>query len=137
MSLEGGVVSLAREAWAGFRACHLAHTWGSCFLAQNGDGVIHSLRVIINYLREKAPAMGLEPFPSYFFSFSFNECNMLSRDLWEGSCFLFRARRLPFPDSSPCFLAPKHAPCLLKLSWAPPLPRRVAPTFVFARPSQQ
>lgn len=137
MSPEGGAVSLARQAWAGFRALHLAHTWGSCFWAPTRDGVIRSLRVIVNYLRGKVPAVGFEPFPSYFFSFSFNECNMLGMDLTEGSCSLFRARRLPCPDSSPCFLAAKHAPCLLKLSQAPPLPRRAAPTFMFVRSSQQ
>lgn len=62
-------MSLAQELGAGSRPS----TWrtpGALVFGSNQDGVIHSFRMIINYLCAEAPALGFEAFPSYFFSFS-------------------------------------------------------------------
>lgn len=64
---------------------HLAHTWGSCFLAQTRDGVTHSFRMSIHSLQAKAPTLGFKPFPSHFVPLSVNECEVISEDLEEGS----------------------------------------------------
>ena len=121
---------------AGSRAVGAAHL-GRLYLAQTRDGIIHSFRMIVNYGREEVPALGFEPFPLLFLFFLLMSV-MGSAETCQRKALPFLGQGgSPWLTHPPRFLAPKPAPCLLKLSWEPPLLRRAAPTFVFAGLSQQ